>query len=112
MNERDIELEVFNLNGITFMIRKDFDVPDPTRIKIEVYNAQGQFLETKEINSGESGFATYNYTKNAALPMPTLRNYRKIKNDIILHYALTVGRRLPCKFSILPDGTHLFKIYI
>lgn len=112
MNEREIELEVCNLNGLTFMIRKDFNVPDAAAIQIEVYNAQNQLVCTDNIVRGEGGFATYNQTKNLDRPMPTLRNWRKIKNRIILRHNLPVGHRVPCRFSIMPDNTHLFKIYI
>ena len=112
MNERDIILEVCNLNGLTFLIHKDFDVQDASRILLEVYNAQNQLISTDYIESGEGGFATYNQTKNLDCPMPTLRNWRKIKNRIILQHNLLVGRRVPCLFSVLPDNTHLFKIYI
>ncbi len=116
MEYKNISLTVFcrgrngNPNDLTFKVEgQGTEIPAATRIHIEYYDSARDLHFSSEIeNVIRSGLRTYNDTLNTN--DVTLASVRNIREPFITRFGWKAGTRLNCKFRILDDGTHVFKL--
>ena len=95
----------------TFLVVKDFNVSNATKIIVECWDSNKNLLQAAEINDVRgSGLLTYNDTINTS--NHTLRSARVIRDGIISRYNLSVGQEVEAILTVFDNGVHLYSISI